>query len=157
LPFLAIGLLAGLRAAEIFRLQWEDIQWEHDCIRVTGKNAKTGKGRHAPLVPSLAAWLRPIAKESGPIVPFNHQKTFYRHVTATAERAGVRWQKNGPRHSFGSYRSELKKDLQAVSWEMGSSPQMIRSHYSAMVRSADAKAYFEIFPEVKTPAAAQAA
>jgi integrase len=146
LPFIAIGAFAGLRAAEIFRLKWEDIQWEHDCIRVLGRNAKTGKGRHAPLCPNLAAWLRPIAQESGLVIPCQHQKTFYRHLHATTKRAGVRWVDNGPRHSFGSYRSELKKDLIAVSWEMGNSPQMIRSHYFAMVRSVDAQAYFEIFP-----------
>lgn len=98
LPFVALGALAGLRSAEIFRLNWEDIQWEHSSIRVSGRIAKTGKGRHAPLCPSLVAWLRPVAKESGPVIDCHHQKTFYRHLRAMCERSGVT--RNGSRTPY---------------------------------------------------------
>ena len=58
LPFLVLGGMAGLRSAEILRLQWENINWAEGVIEIQGKVAKTGARRLAPLVPAAAAWLK---------------------------------------------------------------------------------------------------
>ena len=67
-PFVAIGAFAGLRSAEICRLDWSDIRWEHNDIELERHQAKTGNRRLAPLLDVLRAWLTPFRKESGPVL-----------------------------------------------------------------------------------------
>jgi integrase len=44
-PFLAIGLLAGLRTSELKSLDWAEVDLEEKVIEVTGKKAKTRQRR----------------------------------------------------------------------------------------------------------------
>jgi integrase len=53
LPYFAIGLFAGLRRAELERLDWSEIDFESGLIEVTAKNAKTARRRHVTLQPNL--------------------------------------------------------------------------------------------------------
>jgi len=49
LPFLAIGAFAGIRSAEIHRLDWSVIKWDRGHIEIAGKKAKTAARRLVPL------------------------------------------------------------------------------------------------------------
>jgi integrase len=49
LPYIAIGLFAGLRRAEIERLDWSEIDFESGLIEVTADNAKNSWFGFIPL------------------------------------------------------------------------------------------------------------
>lgn len=66
-PFLAIGAFAGLRTAEITRLDWSKVNLAKRFIEVTAQSAKTASRRIVPMADNLAAWLAPYAKTDGPV------------------------------------------------------------------------------------------
>src|SRR5205809_4642395 len=74
LPYIAIGAFAGLRASEIERLDWRDIDFEENEIAVNSES-KTGE-RHVDMLPNLREWLLPVCKPSGPVTPENFRKHF---------------------------------------------------------------------------------
>ena len=53
LPLIVIGGFAGLRHAEIARLDWQDIDLEEGFIEVKAENAKTDTRRIVPLKAKL--------------------------------------------------------------------------------------------------------
>ena len=69
LPYIAIGLFAGLRRAEIHRLDWNEIDFESGLIEVTAAKSKTAKRRFVTMQPNLREWLLPIAKAKSNVTP----------------------------------------------------------------------------------------
>ena len=62
--------------------------------------------------------------------------------------AGVfKWQHNGLRHSFISYRVATVSNVAQVALEAGNSPAIIFRNYRELVTPQDAKAWFAITPE----------
>ena len=55
--FHAFGLFGGLRAGELQRLLWEQVDFEHDLIEVTAKSSKTASRRSVTIQPNLRKWL----------------------------------------------------------------------------------------------------
>src|ERR1017187_8911135 len=56
LPYVAIGAFAGLRRAELERLDWSDVQFDSDLIEVTAEKAKTARRRFVKMQPNLREW-----------------------------------------------------------------------------------------------------
>ncbi|MCX6907858.1 MAG: site-specific integrase [Verrucomicrobia bacterium] len=146
-PFLAIGGFAGLRPAEIQRLEWRDVRLEQGFIEVRAKNAKTASRRLVPIQPNLSVWLTPYSGQTGPVCRM--QKT-QRKSSELATKLKLKWADNGLRHSYGSYRLAILKNAAELALEMGNSPGMIFRHYRELVTERDAKAWFSISP--KAPA-----
>lgn len=142
-PFLALGAFAGLRAAEIQRLEWPSIQLDRGHVVIGADKAKTASRRLAPALPSLIAWLRPIARLSGKVVPFECLST---QIARVAMEAGVKWRQNALRHTFISCRMATVKSAPQVALEAGNSPAMILTNYLALVPDDDAAAWFEVMP-----------
>jgi integrase len=69
LPMLVIGAFAGLREAEIQRLDWSEVDSARGHIEVTAAKAKSARRRIVPIQLNLAAWLRPYAGMKGPVAP----------------------------------------------------------------------------------------
>ena len=65
IPFLTIGGFAGLRSAEIERLDWSKVDLENGYITVDASIAKTNSRRLVPILPSLKAWLADTGKRTG--------------------------------------------------------------------------------------------
>jgi len=143
IPYIAIGLFAGLRASEIQKLNWAEVDLESGHIEVTAAKAKTRRRRLVPISDNLAAWIRPLAKLSGPVVPEDLKKRF-KAVRKTAKLK--QWPNNALRHSFGSYRLAQCQDAPRVSLEMGNSPQMVFAHYRELVKPKDAANYWNLLP-----------
>lgn len=61
-PFIAIGAFAGLRHAEIGRLDWSEIDLEDGFIEVKAIKSKTGERRLVPIHDNLKKWLQPYRK-----------------------------------------------------------------------------------------------
>lgn len=146
LPCLAIGAFAGLRSAEIERLEWSDIQFSSSCIVVGASKAKTASRRVVPLSANLTAWLAPYIGREGQIWKGTHEG-YYKAQLATAETAGVQWKGNALRHSYASYRVALTNDAGRVAGELGNSAAVVHRHYRELVKTADAERWFAIKPQ----------
>ena len=145
-PVIAIQAFAGLRSAEVMRIDWQDVKLAKGFIEVAADKAKTASRRLAPITPNLAAWLAADAKRKGRI--FEHSKAYFHEVQGKlAKRAGVPWKHNALRHSFVSYRLADISDVGKVALEAGNSPAMIFSNYRELVDASSAKAWFAVAPE----------
>ncbi len=155
IPWLAIGAFAGLRTAEIKRLDWSEVNLAEGHVEVKAKKSKTGSRRNAPLLPNLAAWLAPYANSTGPVTPFanmvNQINWLVEDVNKLRKQRGnktpMNWKHNGLRHSFASYRIALVKDVAQVSYECGNTPAMIHEHYRKVVTETEAKKWFDLMPK----------
>ncbi len=143
LPYVAIGLFAGLRRSELQTLDWSEVDLESGHIEVTAAKAKTKKRRLVPISENLAAWIGPLAALAGPVTPNGLRKRF----EAVRTRAGILvWPQNALRHSYGSYRLAQCHDAARVSLEMGNSPQIVFAHYRELVKPRDAERFWALAP-----------
>jgi integrase len=162
LPFVAIGAFAGLRRAELERLDWSEIDFESGLIEVTAKKAKSARRRFVKIRENLAAWLRPYAKHQGPLAPDN-----YRELLDVAKRTtgfgvpgseteeekaqGIQlkpWPNNALRHSFASYHLAHFKDAAALALELGhTNSNLVFQHYREVVKPKDGERYWDIKPD----------
>lgn len=140
-PFLAIAAFAGLRTAEVERLDWSDVGTQY--IKVRGSNSKTGAHRLVEIQPNLQAWLARFRKQSGPVVLVANVTNAQVRLT---RKVKIKWKHNALRHSFGSYRLALLKDPAKVAYEMGNSPRMVFAHYRELVTSEEANRWFNVLP-----------
>ena len=143
-PYIAIGAFAGLRQAELMRLDWSDVKLEQSFIEIRADKAKTAQRRLVPIQPNLAAWLKPHVQDEGPL--YVSDKTLAR-ITGTAKSLGIKWPNNALRHSYASYRLASCKNAAEVALEMGNSPRMIFEHYRELVTPADAQKWWDITPK----------
>lgn len=154
LPFIAIGGFAGLRSAEILRLKWENVLFDSHVIVVPARVAKTKNRRLVPILPALAAWLKPFKQDSGMVVPHfkaahSLAKLYRAAMDAIQDKDGktlVELVHNGLRHSFVSYRVADIQNVHQVSLEAGNSPKVVHSSYRELVTVSAAKKWFNIFP-----------
>jgi len=145
-PVLALGAFAGLRSAEAERIEWKDINLAANRITVAADKAKTASRRIVPILPNLAAWLRPYAGHSGRV--WKGSPDDLRTARAGAvEKAKTAWKDNAARHSFISYRLAEVQDVPKVALEAGNSPGVIFKHYRELVEPEAAKAWFAVAPE----------
>jgi integrase len=143
-PMLAIGAFAGLRDAEIKRLDWSEVDLVRGHIEVKAAKAKSARRRIVPVQPNLAAWLRPDSAMKGRLAPEGYRGSLDR----VRKDAGLtRWPNNGLRHSFASYRLAAIHDAPRVASELGhASPTMLYSTYREVVRPEEAERYWKIAP-----------
>jgi integrase len=145
LPLIAIGGFAGIRSAEVCRLNWQDIKWDRGHIEIAGKKAKTAARRLVPLSDNLKAWLAPWRGETGKIISITDYSGALSDTAVKAKIPGG-WRQNALRHSFISYRVAETGDVARTSLEAGNSPKMIFRHYREIVDGEAAKAWWSIRP-----------
>jgi integrase len=143
-PFIAIGAFAGLRHAEISRLDWGEIDLDDGFIEVKAQKSKTGERRLVPVHENLKKWLLPYRQQSGPVVSYANTS---KQLLKIALNASVQWKHNALRHSYISYRMAECADIPRVADEAGNSPQMIRQHYLRRVKPLLATQWFSVVPE----------
>lgn len=140
----AVGGLAGLRSEEIYQLRWEDLKLNRNLIEVRAATVKTGKRRLVPILPPLAAWIAASKPQEGNMVA--PRLSFSVLQKRLKREHGIKWVHNGLRHSYGTYRCAVLKDIAAVSYEMGNSPAMVKKHYLEMQDEKAGKAWFDVLP-----------
>jgi integrase len=144
LPFFAISFFAGVRVAEVHRLDWKEVKIERRFIEVGAAKSKTASRRLVHIEDNLAAWLAPYARKSGTICGPNFRKLFDKVRTA----AGVEWKDNGMRHSFASYHLARGQDAAATAMQLGHpNTNMLYAHYRELVTQEDAARFFAIVPD----------
>ncbi|MBM3840113.1 MAG: site-specific integrase [Verrucomicrobia bacterium] len=160
LPCLAIGAFAGLRSAEIERLEWSDIHLAERFIVVSASKAKTATRRIVPIHDNLAAWLAPYADRQGKVWSDGPDQFFKCQAAVAAATAveadpargvpaqqAVEWKANALRHSYASYRFAQIGDAGRVAGELGNSAAVVHKHYRELVKPADAEKWFSTRPE----------
>ena len=142
--YFALGAFTGLRAAELIRLEWQDVNFARGHVQVAKHKAKTATRRLVPIQPNLAMWLAPyLSKNEGLVFASEHAGD---RAIAQAKAAGVDWPNNVLRHSYASYRLAQCQDAARVALEMGNSPKMLFANYRALVDDKDAADWFNIIP-----------
>jgi integrase len=137
---LLLGAFAGMRNAEIRRLDWSALDLERRIITLRAGQAKTASRRIIPVSDNLAAWLQ-LLNRKGPVVGCS-----FPDPGDLARKIGIAWPHNGLRHSYISYRIALVKDAAKVALEAGNSPDIIFKHYRELVTEEAAETWFAISP-----------
>jgi integrase len=155
LCYVAIGAFAGLRAAELRRLDWKEINLEDGFIEVLASKSKTATRRVIKIQPALRTWIEPFAKPSGRVCLNNSPAL----LIELWKKAGLtEWPNNALRHSFASYHLEMFKDAAALALEMGhTTTNLIFQFYRQLVRQSVALQYWNVLPGTGTDLPAMAA
>ena len=135
--YYAIAAFAGLRQAEIQRLDWSEVS--ERFIEVKARKSKTAARRLIPVAPNLSALLKPLREESGPVCRYAFPAN---RLGIVAKNAGVEPKHNALRHSFISYRMAQTQNAAQVAMEAGNSERMIYRHYRELVTPEQASEWF---------------
>jgi integrase len=146
-PMLAIAAFAGIRDAEIKRLDWSEVDQKRGHIEVKARRAKSARRRIVEMQPNLREWLRPCSEMTGAVVPANWRKKL--DLVRKAAKLS-RWPNNGLRHSYASYRLAAIQNAPRVAAELGhTSPKMLYSTYRELVLPEEAERFWKLIPESK--------
>jgi integrase len=143
-PYLVIGAFAGLRRAELERLDWKEIDLQSNLIEVTASKAKSARRRFVRIRPNLAKWLQPYVQLSGDVTPPNYREL----LDSAREAAGIHeWPQNALRHGFASYHLAQFNDAAALALELGhTNSNLVFQHYRQLVKPKQAERYWKIAP-----------
>lgn len=142
--YTAIGAFAGVRAAEITRLRWEEhFNFDENLIVLPCEITKTSRRRVVEMNSTLKAWLLAYRKESGPVCPANP----YTVLPKLAEAAEVDWPHNALRHSFVSYELARTQNAAKVAHNCGHSVTVLQTVYKQLVTPRQAVEWFKILPK----------
>jgi Site-specific recombinase XerD len=149
LPYIAIGAFAGLRRAELERLDWKQIDFESELIEVTARNSKTAQRRFVVMQPCLRAWLLPLRKHKGNVTPARN--VFIEGFAQARSAAGITdWPENALRHSFASYHLAHFKNAGDTALQLGHRDSRVTfAHYRELVKPKEAECYWRIKPAVR--------
>ena len=137
IPYLAIGLFAGVRPLEIQRLQQQDITDRY--IEITAAKAKTRQRRLVSLSDNLKEWIA-----LGRDLPLTNKPKRLARVLHIAE---LGWKPDIMRHSFASYHLAMYRSADKTAFELGHrDSKMLFSHYRELVTQEAAESYWAIRP-----------
>ncbi len=143
LPFLAIGLFAGVRVEEMRRMDWSMVDLEHGFISLKAAITKSGEPRDIEIMSNLRTWLQTCEPRKGPLVP----PRGFRQRLATLYRAAGFRKRNALRHSFASYYLAHTGSPDKTQLALGQqTASVLFRHYRQVVRPAAAAAYWAIAP-----------
>lgn len=142
LPAVVLGAFAGLRQAEIRRLDWRNVDLAEGVVTLDAGATKTNSRRAVRLPAAAVAWLTDVAEKSGPAFiggpetraawdlcrlaagfgPFETRLLAVRQATAALtpkQRKALRpWPENALRHSAISYRLALSAEAAASAFNV---------------------------------------
>jgi len=146
LPYIAIGLFAGLRRAELERIDWSEIDFESGLIEVKAAKSKTAQRRFVTMQPNLREWLLPVRKHKGSVASGKWQ--FRVQFDSARAAAQIKeWPDNALRHSFASYHLAHFKNAAATALELGHHDSRITfAHYRELVKPKEAERFWNIRP-----------
>lgn len=136
---------AGLRRAEVRRLEWDAVKLADGQIVVSAGKAKTRNRRTIAIASNLAAWLAPIRAESGLVAPKCFDSCFAElHRALVAKKH--KFPKNALRHSFVSYRLMKDDSEDTTAREAGHTVEELHRDYKGLVSAKDSAAWWAIMP-----------
>jgi integrase len=146
-PFLAIGAFAGLRSSEIFVLDWRSVDLTRRIIIIDADKTKTARRRIVKVQDCLAAWLAPLARKEGKVLPFEDSK-LYLELHKLLPGASLKlWPDNCLRHSYCSYHLAKWQNANETAEQSGHDVKVLRAHYRELVLPGEADKYWQIIPQ----------
>lgn len=165
-PYVAVGLFAGLRPFEIRRLTWAAVNLKDNEIRLeaaqTKTGRKTGRGRIVEIDPTLKKWLE--AYDGKSFYPSNWRKEFDA-VKAKAgfgpevikekndsgkvveKKTGLKpWPDDVLRHTAISHHFRKHQSYGKAAEQFGNSEAIIKAHYQGRVSSDETKKFYALRP-----------
>jgi len=136
-PMVLVSLNTGVRQGELYKLRWEDVDFQSCTLRVRGGGSKNAQTRSIPLNQeahdTLKAWKSDFDSEEYVFAgrkgrPFNNTKRSWAAVLEAADIKGFRW--HDLRHTFASYLVMGGVDLYTVSQLLGHSSTEITKRYA---------------------------
>jgi len=171
LPYIALGLFAGIRPTELARITWDNIDLKAGTITIGAKIAKMRQrrivdmacltqkdkqGKEQMLPPNLLAWLMPHAVKKTPIRGVNWRKDF--DAVKAAAGWGTKsdkkpnlkpWTQDIMRHTAISHHlAYFQHEGRTASWA-GISPNVLQRHYNGLVKQTQAVEFWNILPDVE--------
>lgn len=151
LPYIAIGLFAGLRSAELKRIQGEDIRIEESSILVGASIAKKRARRIVKMHDALISWLQPCLPLRGHIVDVSQFRKNMEKLRVAAQIE--KWRLNGLRHSCASYHYAAFENENLTAKHLGHrNADVLHNHYKALVSKADALKFWNLRPDTASSA-----
>jgi integrase len=161
-PYFALATFCAIRPDELARVAWEQVDLKEKQLTITASAAKKRGRRVVDMPENCIAWLRAHATRKTPIRGKNWRRDFEAvqelagYGAATEEELAKKlepklkpWPQDVLRHTGISCHYRLHGDEGLTAAWAGNSPDMIHSHYRALVSAKDAKAFFEIRPKAK--------
>lgn len=145
LPWLALGIFAGVRPEECDTVTWESIDLREKILVIDAASSKVRQRRIVPLSTNLIKWLRKAKKLEGalPISPTTrrrHQRTL---------RDAMKWEQwpqDVLRHTAASMMMARDRDASKVADALGNSPSILHRHYRELVKPKDAVEFWKVIP-----------
>ena len=147
-PFVVLSAFAGLRPAEVQRLEWKDINFANNIVSVQASKSKIKRRRTVPLSPNLAAWLRPLAKDEGKVVALADLTIRQKRLKPAREKAKLtRWPHDCLRHSAATYLLQREGDAARVALWLGHTQEVLHEHCKGLLTNPEhAAEWFAIVP-----------
>lgn len=161
--WVVLGAFAGLRPEEIAPpqrkgmskagkrgIRCEEIDWRFKVIRLPAEVSKLARNgdRLVPLTEACIAWLKWAgieAGQTGPVCPRNPSEAG-ETLRIGQEVFKTGWPQDALRHSFGSYRNAVLRNLPQVAEEMGTSVAMLQRHYHNPKATEEGADWFSLRP-----------
>jgi integrase len=145
LPCISLGLFAGLRSAELMRMDGADVKFDDRSIIVGQQVAEKRSRRVVDMCDALYAWLKPLKTLKSPIVDVKEFRDNMDELKKAAELET--WPHNGLRHSFGSYHLTFHGDAIKTAGQMGHrSSDVVHNHYKVLVLKTEAEKFWNLRP-----------
>ncbi len=155
LPYVALGLFAGIRSSELNQLDWRHISLDrklatipHTLATIPHTIAKKRRLRNIDLEENCLQWLRLVERKAGKIAPPGALKKFKVLGVLAGFPDWKGTHTNSMRHSFGSYMFAKTQDAQRTAALLGhrGDDQVLFDHYRSLATKKDGERYFAITP-----------
>ena len=149
LPFVALGLFAGIRSSELLQLKWTDIKLDRKLVTISSRIAKGRQMRNIDLDENCVQWLRLVERTTGNISP----PAFAKKFKALTLKAGFPdWREsrlNSMRHSYGTYYFSKPQNANETAAQLGhrGGDQVLFEFYRSLATREEGERYFSITPE----------
>jgi site-specific recombinase XerC len=143
IPYLTLGLFAGIRPDEIKALDWRNVNFDRQEIKVTAGSAKTRSARYVKMTANLIEWLLPHRQAQGLI--FFSRKLF----DGTRKAAGVTWANDIMRHTYASHHCPIYGTDDTADQLGHKGKSVLFKHYRRAISETEAKLFWEIRPVIK--------
>jgi len=148
LPYIALGLYAGLRTTELMKMKWEWINFAEKIVSVPREIAKKRKNRFIKMEDALINWLKlsmPL-NLNGNIVSASNFRLNMNSLRAAAKID--KWPHNGLRHSFASYHLAEFENESTTARLMGHrDSEILHEHYKQLVLKSVAAKFWALRPK----------
>jgi len=152
LPYVALGLFAGLRPSEIHGqltghapFDWRFIDFDKKLIDLEPEQTKTRDGRHVTMSANLVEWLLPHRRDHGPI--FYTRSAFL----TVLKKSGIPYVKDVIRHTFGTMHWAMHRNEGETAIQMGDTIKTVKNHYvNPRAEQAESEKFWQITPAGKS-------